>query len=288
MMWSGDDLYVGMIDTDPGSPTFHTVIKTFSAGDAENYPWAEVMTVSPDGKFAYLWYDDYSGPGGQYTSNLGAMDLTTGSFTSFSYPALGVYNVQQQLSVTPDGKSLLLMNYKGNRARIKVLDISNPMHPKSLAELTPVPVPSHGFPYVANYQVVGNRLYAFDSNGIVVVFNFNRTTGDFRQRSYYVVNTATPLFGFAFSADGSNLYLADDYNDQILVFATDKLVPGQDAEITALRSPYGPDAIGVSPVPPPFRALFTTKSHATQSADSRTLAPPAVSVTRGTAPIEQH
>lgn len=253
MMWSGDDLYVGVIDTNPGSPTFHTVIKTFSAGDADNYPWAEVMTVSPDGKFAYLWYDDYSGPDSGYTSNLGVMDLTTGAFTSFAYTSLGVYNIQQQVSVTPDGKSLLLMSYKGNRARIKVFDLSNPMYPKPLAELAPVPVPGHGFPNVANYQVVGNQLYAIDSSGIIVVFNFNKTTGDFRERGYYVVDTTTPLYAFAFSADGSNLYLADDLTDQIRVLATDKLVTGKDAEVTGLRAPYGPLTLGVSPVAPPSR-----------------------------------
>jgi len=247
-----------MIDTDPGSPTFHTVIQVFSAGIAAYYPYPEVMTVSPDGKFAYLWYDDYSGPDGQFTSNLGIMNLTTGAFTSFSCASLGVYNFQQQLSLTADGKSLLLMSYKGDRARIKVFDISNPMHPKPLAELTPIPVPRRGFPNVANYQVVGNQLYGIDTNGIIVVFNFNRATGDFRERGYYVVDTATPLFAYAFSADGSNLYLGDDYNDRVLVLTTDKLASGKDAEVTKLRSPYGPIALGVSPVPRPMRLLRAT------------------------------
>ncbi len=244
MMWSSDDLYVGMIDTDPGSPTFHTVIKVLSAGIAANYPWPEIMTVTPDGKFAYLWYDDYSGPDGQYTSSLGVMDLTRGSFTSLSYASLRVYNVQRQLSVTPDGKFLLLMSYKGNRAGIKVFDISNPTHPRSLAELTPVPVPGRGFPYVANYQVVGNKLYAIDTNGVIVVFNFDRAAGDFRERGYYLLDPSSRVVAFAFSADGSNLYLADNLNDRVLVLATDKLASGKDAEVTTLRAPYGPDALG--------------------------------------------
>ena len=246
MMWAGDDVYVGMIDTDPGSPTFHMLIKNFNAG-LSGFFFADAMTVSPDGNFAYLWYDD------GLTWSLGIMNLTTGAFTSYSSDSLAVYWLQGQLSVAPDGKSLLLMSYKGNRARIKVFDISNPMHPKPWAELTPVPVAGRGFPYVANYQVIGDRLYAIDTSGIIVVFNFNRAAGDFRERGYYVLDR--PVTTFAFSADGSNLYLADRVNDQILVYATDKLVTGKDAEVTSLRSPYGPTALGVSPVPPPTRLL---------------------------------
>src|SRR5262249_46572912 len=142
--------------------------------------FADAMTVSPDGKFAYLWYDD------GITRSLGVMNLTTGAFTSYSSDSLAVYWLQRQLSVTPDGKSLLLMSYRGNRARVKVFDISNPMHPKPWTELTPVPVPGHGFPYVANYQVVGNKLYAIDLQGIIVVFNYDRMAGDFRERGYYL------------------------------------------------------------------------------------------------------
>ncbi len=269
IMWSGDDLYVGVIDTDPGSPTFHTIIRTFAAGDEANYPYAEVMTVSPDGKFAYLWYDDDSGPNGGYTSNLGVMDLTTGAFAKFSCAALSTSCTQQQVYVTQDGKSLLLMSYRGNRARVRVFDISKPMQPRPLAELAPVPVPGHGFPYVANYQVVGNKLYAIDLNGIIVVFNFDRTAGDFRERGYYLLDPSSTVTAFAFSADGSNLYLSDYVNDQVLVFATEKLASGKDAEVTALRSPWGPDVIGVSPVPPAFRAATPANAQSSQQRQSR-------------------
>ena len=55
------------------------------------------------------------------------------------------------------------------------VDISNPISPKAIAEITPIPIPRWGFPYVVNYQVIGNKLYALDLNGVAVVFNFDRT-----------------------------------------------------------------------------------------------------------------
>ena len=252
VMWAdNNDLHVSLIDSDSGSPTYHTIIKTFDAGLSLDYVYSYVMTVSPDGNFAYLWYDD------DVTSNLGVMNLTTGAFTTFTCDALGVYWLQQQIYVSPDGQSLLLMSYKSNRARVKIFSISDPMHPKPVIELTPIPVPGRGFPYVANYQVVGDKLYTMDSSGVIVVFNFNTSTGDFRERGYYVLDPLSVIWGFTFSFDGAYLYLADGVNDQLLVMDTSKLVAGQAALITTLRSPYAPEAMNVSPVPPPSRLAAT-------------------------------
>ena len=49
LMWTdNNDLHVSLIDSDSGSPTYHTIIKTFNAGLAGPV-WADAMTVSPDG-----------------------------------------------------------------------------------------------------------------------------------------------------------------------------------------------------------------------------------------------
>ena len=241
-----NDLHVSLIDSGSGSPTYHTIIKTFDAG-LTGPLWADAMTVSPDGKFAYLLYDNGS------IWSLGVMNLATGAFTTFTCDALGVYWNQKQIYIAPDGKSLLLMSYKGNRARVKIFDLYDPMHPRAMLELTPIPVGGRGFPYVANYQVVGDQLYAIDSSGIVVVFNFNRSTGDFRERGYYVLDPASVISGFTFSADGAYLYLSNNLSDQISVMDTSKLVTGKGALVTTLRAPYAPEAMAVSPVPPPSR-----------------------------------
>ena len=87
-----------------------------------------------------------------------------------------------------------------------------------------------GFPYVANYQVVGDKLYAVDTSGIIIVFNFNRSVGDFRERGSYVLDRASLIWGFTFSADGAYLYLADGASDEISVLDTSKLILGKGAE----------------------------------------------------------
>ena len=252
--WTDTDLHLSKIDSNPSSPTFNTIIQTFDAGLSSS-PSLEAITASPDGKFAYGWYNDGN-------NSLGIFNLSTGAFTSVSGNALGINNNQSeaQVYVTPDGKSLLLANSKANRTRIRVFDISNPISPKAIAEITPIPIPRRGFPYVVNYQVIGNKLYAIDLNGAAVVFNFDRTKGDFRERGYVASNSTQGYSAFAFSADGSYLYLADFYNDLVLVGDTSKLETNSDLKVTNIRSPYTPYLLAVSPVPPPMKAATAKHS----------------------------
>lgn len=246
--WTDSDLHLSKIDSDPTSPTFNTIIHTFDAGLSTG-PFLEAVTVSPDNRFAYGWYNDGN-------NSLGIFNLSTGAFTTISGSALGINTNQfeTQVYVTPDGKSLLLANTKGNRTRIKVFDISDPISPKSLAELTPVPISRRGFPLVYNYQVIGTKLYAIDLSGIVVVFNFDRSKGDLRERGYVASSSPENYSAFAFSADGKYFYATDYFSDYVLVADTASLEKGGDPTITNIRSPYTPYLLAVSPVPPPMKA----------------------------------
>ena len=253
--WADDaDLHLSKIDSDPNSPSFNTIIQTFNAGfqNQYQYPYPSCMTVTPDGKFSYVWYETDS-------SYLGIFDLSTGAFHYLSAADFGVpsYWSEWQISITPDGKSLLLMTYKGNRPRVGLFDISQPTQPKRVWEFTPVPVPGRGFPYVENYQVVGGKLYAIDPSGIVVVFNFDRQKGDFRELGYYVnPDTNSYWYGFAFSTDGAYMYVSDELNDQISILDTSKLPFGKDVLLTNLRAPYAPEAMDISPVAPPTKSTL--------------------------------
>ena len=248
VLWTDNtDLHLGRIDSDPGSNTFNTIVKTFDAGLNGSYPSSYTITLSPDSKFAYVWY---------YTSNyyLGIFNLGTGGFTNIRYDALRVAGYQYQIGITPDGKSLLLSNLRGNKTSIKLFDISNPLSPKPLTEITPIPISGRGFPFVNNYQVLGDKLYAIDLNGAVVVFNFDRSKGDFRQRGYVSAPYSNPSFsGYAFSADGSYIYIVDYFGDSILAGDVSKLLTGGEASVTSIRSPFVPNLIDVSPVAPPSR-----------------------------------
>ena len=268
----GLDLHLSVIDTFSGSKTFNTILRTFDAGiNDQNYNlFVDLMTASPDGKFAYVWYDDYDyNNTGRDVYFLGIFNLTTGAFTSISADSLGVFSYQYQVYVTPDSKSLLLATYSGYRAGIRVFNLSNPTHPKRVTDLTPIPVPGRGFPYVFNYQVVEGQLYAIDSSGIAVVFNFDSQKGDFRERGYSIFQGSNAYYGgLAFSPDGLYMYGTDYLHDQVSVFDTSKLAVGKSSLITNIRAPYYPYGITVSPAAPPSRQRMSPRD--TQSPLRRT------------------
>ena len=253
-------LLVGVIDSDSNSPTFNTIVRTFDSGNVGSGAFPYGIATTPDGKFAYIWYR----AGYPYRYYLGIMNLSTGAFTQVSATDLRV--VQPNLNngvkpvITPDGQYLLLSSTYGSRTRIEVIDISKRTMPNRLVELVPVPVPGHGFPVVTNYQVVGDRLYAFDPNGIIVIFRFQPQTGDFRKLGWYICPINTYLSSatqfapnFGFSPDGRWLYASDPVNDLIAVLDPAKLAGGKDAVVTTIRASYGPFRLAVSPVPPPNR-----------------------------------
>jgi IPT/TIG domain len=249
VLWSDStDLHVSKIDSDSSSPTYNTIVETFDAGlNSGSTPGT--MALSSDGKYDYVWY---------YTDRpyLGILNLVNGGFTSIGGNALQVSADQSQIGIAPDGKSMLLSAFYGNRTRIKVFDISNPTNPKPVLTITPIPIPRWGFPQVVNYQVIGNKLYAIDLNGAVVVFNFDRTKGDFRERGYVASDSKQGYSSYVFSPDGSYMYVADYFGDLVLVLDTSKLIGGKDPELTNVRSPYTPYLIDVSPVALPQKAVL--------------------------------
>jgi hypothetical protein len=252
--WYDSDLHLSKIDSNPSSPTFNTIVQTFNAGLATN-PSLEAITVSPDNKFAYTWYNDTS-------SSLGIFNLSTGAFTSISGDVLGIdsNHFEVQVYVTPDGKFLLLAKVENGRTSIKVFDISDPINPQTIATVTPKPFHRPGFsvinyyPAVNNYQVIGGKLYALDLSGVAVVFNFNPNNSDFRELGYVASDQPENYADFAFSVDGAYLYFPDYFADLVLVVDTSKLATSPNPTLTNIRSPYTPYLLAVNPVPPPAKA----------------------------------
>ena len=237
-------LHVSVIDSNPDSPTFNTVIKIFNV--TNDYSYIETEAVSPSGKYYYLWDD----------GALDIIDLTNGQFTTVSSDVLGVNFYQYQIGLSPDGRFMLLAGSQGTQPAIQVLSLSNPTQPKPLYAIVANPIPGYGVPYLTNYQVAGDRLYATSSFYLsppVVEFNFkgdSRDLGGFRELGYYLNPTNQFLAGFVVSPDGAYLYLTDFVNDQVLVWDTSKLTLGKDPLLTAIRAPYYPYTIDVSPVAP--------------------------------------
>ena len=268
VLWrASNDLHIGVVDGDHNSPTFNTFIRTFDAGVNKSGAVPYGIVTTADGKYSYMWYR----VGSPYTYFLGIMNMSNGAFTQVSAVVLGINQADPNNGIrpvlAPDGKTLLLSSFYGNRWHIEIVDISKPTVPKRLAELIPVAIPGYGFPLVTSYQVVGNQLYGFDPRGVITVFNFNRLTGDFRERGWYIypgintyLNSATQYApNFAFSPDGQWLYVADPVNDLIAVLDPTKLISGKDVVLTTIRAPYYPYRLAVSPVAPPSKAALALR-----------------------------
>ena len=131
---------LSMIDTDPTSPTFNTVLQTLYAGSPEIlgiYSGA----ATPDGKYVYVNYLD----GSSYQSELAIFDVVHGTASTIPTSPLGVDRFQHQVYVAPDGQSLLLSAYLSNpvdfsAGPIKVLDIAaDPKHPTLVTTIAGTP-----------------------------------------------------------------------------------------------------------------------------------------------------
>jgi hypothetical protein len=238
------DVTVEMIDTDASSPAFNQVILTISAGLGLNAS-AHGGTATPDGKYVYVNY--YYFQSGIELDFIGIFDVVHGTVTSISTNTLRVAPIQYEMTVTPDGQSLLMtplsMTAISSTAPIAVFDIStNPLRPTLVTTIHGTSPTRKGF-YFQSWKVVGNRLFALDGNsGIVVAFNFDRKNLNFSQLGLYMVGHPQNLGeGIGVSPDGALIYIPIAGYDMLAVLDANKLVHGHSPLITnigAFRSPY--------------------------------------------------
>ena len=245
----GTDLRLNMIDTNPASGTFNTIIKTINAG--VQYPCTVYsFATTPDGKYVYLNYDDCT------QGLLAIFDIVNGGpATILTMSSLGADDFQYDPQVSPDGRSLLLNAYDNNGAYdILVFDISS--NPKSPALLTTITgnVPGSGPPYLYAFQVVGNRLFALDTaSESVLAFNFDVAHSDFSQLAVYRPPNFT--YNLAVSPDGALIYLPINNPDMITVLDANLLAGGQPPLITNIATGIWPYQVAVSPITAKHRVV---------------------------------
>jgi len=236
---SGCDLQIVVVDADPASQTFNTIISTLPANLTDvGTPGA--LGVTPDGAFAYA--NDGNG-------RIVVYDIAHGSVTLLSTTALGVSAFQLAVYVTPDGKSLLLANDAGG---INVFDISgsrtNPTLVTTITGSTPAGLAAPSF---GSYQVVGTRLFAYDNiQDLVESFNFDRSAPNFAQTGSFAI-PGNHEFGegsLALTSDGSLLYAVLSTDDAVAVLDANLLASGNPSPlITKVGVGVAPGAIAVSP-----------------------------------------
>ncbi len=247
---SGEDEKLFVIDvdlTDPPSSTFNTVVDTQLAG-LTNGTARVGLASSPSGRFVYSWGN--ASPAG--SNRLVVFDVLTRTTVVHTSGSLDVNPSQLRVHVTPDGQSLLLRRIDGS---IKVLDISvDPMSPVPVATVTGTPPSPLTALNLIAYQVVGNRLFAYDvSRNAVVIFNFDRTTPDFSQLGSFVFpgTPAATFGGIAVTPDGNLIYAVLPGEDAVAVLDTTKVIAGDaGALLTKIRTGLGAQTIAIRPGTP--------------------------------------
>ena len=253
-LWAGyQDITVTMIDTDPSSPTFNTVIKTLTGNLGTDFYRPFSGAATPDGKYVYVNVEDEDPNTGNATYYIVIFDvLHGGNPVVLSTSTLGVANVQTDVYVSPDGASLLLnFGAPDGSTGIKVFDIAtNPLNPTSVTTIL-----ADDNPYLAglfSFVISGNRVLAYDYIGGPVankvwIFNFDRQHNNYSLLGYAQLEGIG--YGntyIAVSPDGNELFVQS--NESIAIFDPTHIANGQAPLITNIASYHGPAVMAVSPV----------------------------------------
>jgi len=248
------DLRVVIIDSDPTSSTFNTIVGSFPAGLTTNaLPGA--LGVPSNGGFAYA--NDGN------TGNLIIFNIQTGAVTVVPVSALAnAVAFQAHIEITPDNKSLILVSATGS---LLVFDIgADPISPTLVTTITGTPPAGLQPLFFGNYRVVGNRLYAYDgTQGVVQAFNFNRAASNFSPLGSFTIPGIASAFasGLAVTPDGASLYANLDQDDSVAVIDTTQLLASSPTSlVTKFHVGLSPSAIIISPGQALVAALSVTKT----------------------------
>jgi hypothetical protein len=208
-------------------------------------------TATPDGKYVYVNY--YYSQSDRTLYFIGIFDVVHGTVTSISTNSLRVAPFQTEMTVTPDGQSLLMtpisLTVLSSTAPIAVFDINtNPLSPTLLTTIYGTSPTQKGF-YFLSWRVVGNRLFALDGNsGMVVAFNFDRKSMNFSQLGVYMVGHPQNIGNYlGVSPDGALIYVPIAGYDMLAVLDANKLVNGHSPLITNIGAFRSPGQVTVSP-----------------------------------------
>jgi IPT/TIG domain len=237
------DVGVQMVDTKT-----NTVTKTLEAGlNVRGYAYANGLVATPDGKYVYVDANIYQSGNNLYL--ILVFDVLHGTVTSLDAQTLGVSGYQVEMTVSPDGQSLLLQAASAG-VPIAVFDIGvNPDNPTLVTTITGTPPPGARPFSFYSWKVAAGRLFALDfTQNILVAFNFDRAHNNFSQLNYYQVPLQYYALFMAVSPDGNLIYVPMSNYDFIAVLDANALVNGQDPLITNIGAFVAPYQVIVSPV----------------------------------------
>jgi hypothetical protein len=241
------DVVLEMVDTDPSSGTYNSVIASIPAGlNSPDQLSGAFCAATPNGKYVYAVGQDTVTL--QYA--LIVFDIVHGSVTILPVTALGISSSPSFMQVTADGQSLLISGFSGNSyaGPIAVLDIgqqpTNPVLVTIIAGTAPSRPGGAGAFNFSSFQAVGAKLYGLSTDQ-VVTFNFDRSHSNFSQLGTYQVPPGSSTL--ATSPDGALVYVANSNYDLIAALDASKLATGQPPLITNIGAFPGSYQVTVSP-----------------------------------------
>jgi hypothetical protein len=238
------DEVLHLIDVDPASPTFNTVIDSIPAGLTDGQGNRGSIAVTPDGRFVYHNGFIRTVPS---DGRLVVFDVLTRNVTVHLLSTFGLsFSFQGQMYVTPDGQSLLMW---GNDDDVLLLDIgTDPANPTVVTTITNDPKPGFVF------RVVGNRLFTFNIlNNTVQVFNYDRVTPDFSPLGSFAFPGTPGLFaaGMEVTPDGALIYAPIIEDSAVAIVDTGLVLSGSpSALLTKVATGLTPFNLAVRPGTP--------------------------------------
>jgi hypothetical protein len=231
-----------VIDADPTSATFNTVVATLPTGEPQASPSSGGIAVTPDGHFAFVNGFELNG-----TGDLIILDLTSGVSTVIPMGTLGVSAFQPMLELSPDARFLVLV---ANDGSAHVFDISNPPAPILFATIQSTP-PAGFRPLLLEPRIIGNTMYTFDIfQNVVAIFNFNPGANNFSQLATFAIPATPTNFAVVHDVtpDGKLMYVPLREQDSVAVVDTAKVLAGDpSALITVIGAGISPHLAAVRP-----------------------------------------
>ncbi|MFL6313348.1 MAG: YncE family protein [Terriglobales bacterium] len=244
------NLYV--IDADPASATFNTVVATLPTDEPQASPSSGAIAITPDGHFAFVNGFELNG-----TGDLVILNLTSGVSTVIPMGTLGVAAFQPVLELSPDARFLVLV---ANDGSAHVFDISNPAAPVLFATIHGTPPAGFG-PLLLQPRIIGNTMYTFDIfQNVVAIFNFNPGANDFSQLATFAIPATPTNFAVVHDVtpDGKLMYVPLREQDSVAVVDTAKVLAGDpSALITEIGAGISPHLAAVRPAPATVVATTT-------------------------------
>jgi YVTN family beta-propeller protein len=222
-----------VLDTNPTSLTFNTIIRTIDS------MWFDGIAFTPDGTRAYITID------GSYGNVSQIKVINTSSHTITSTIQLPIPTSPLGLAITPDGKRVYVAGWMANN--VSVID-SDPVSSTYNTVITTIPVSGEARDIALSPS--GNLAYvALDTGGVDVIVTAP-SSSQFNQVIKHV--PAGPFGGVhsvATSLDGGFTYVTGGESTQITpdVIDSEPFSATFNSVIKTLPVVYGPAGIAVKP-----------------------------------------